>query len=161
MKMSKPAPQPQLKLTLTLVWVWHDYHSAPPTHPTEHNEGLFFSKWQNFNIQNLGCQCGLAARKARIIGGQETEVNEYPWQVYLSSDKSSYDWRFCGGTLISNRWILSSAYCTKRTDNTVPSDWTAKLGEHDTSSDEESNTLNIPIMSLVLHPDYDRSSAPD
>ena len=27
------------------------------------------------------CICGLAQRGARIVGGQEVDVNEWPWQV--------------------------------------------------------------------------------
>ena len=64
------------------------------------------------------CLCGLAKRtkfgktseaKNRIIGGMETEVNEYPWMVRVISLRGA-----CGGSLISNAWVLSAAHCITR-----------------------------------------------
>ena len=38
-------------------------------------------------IQGDSCNCGIPNRSNRIIGGVETEKNEYPWQVALVSSK--------------------------------------------------------------------------
>merc|ERR1712128_14064 len=56
------------------------------------------------------CQCGIPNRSNRIVGGVETEVNEYPWQVALVSRTGRSP--FCGGTLISNRHVMTAAHCT-------------------------------------------------
>merc|ERR1719273_653632 len=59
---------------------------------------------------NSSCSCGLANTADRIVGGEETEANEYPWQVALVSKKGSHPW--CGGTLISSQHVLTAAHCT-------------------------------------------------
>ena len=33
------------------------------------------------NTSSSTCDCGLVQRRSRIIGGMDTQVNEYPWQV--------------------------------------------------------------------------------
>ena len=53
--------------------------------------------------------CGVPNRGSRIVGGEETEVNEYPWQVGLIDGQGMY--LFCGGSVISNQWILTAAHC--------------------------------------------------
>merc|ERR1719507_1986454 len=50
------------------------------------------------------CTCGIAQRSTRIVGGQEVEVNEWPWQAGMVWSGSSSV--FCGATVISNEWIL-------------------------------------------------------
>eukprot|EP00094_Tigriopus_californicus_P013694 TCALIF_13251-PA protein Name:"Similar to Trypsin (Phaedon cochleariae)" AED:0.22 eAED:0.22 QI:0/0/0/0.71/0.5/0.57/7/0/347 len=58
-------------------------------------------------------ECGVPNRQNRIVGGQDTEVNEYPWQVYVATTNPSNPEQAatCGGTLISDRFVLSAAHC--------------------------------------------------
>ena len=37
------------------------------------------------------CKCGLAQRATRVVGGQDTEVNEWPWQAGLISKGNFLD----------------------------------------------------------------------
>ncbi|XP_018565684.1 brachyurin [Anoplophora glabripennis] len=46
----------------------------------------------------------------RIIGGEEVEAHAYPFQAVLLIYKGEAEY-FCGGTLISNRLVLTAAHC--------------------------------------------------
>jgi len=82
---------------------------------------------------------------AKIVGGSETEENEYPWQAGLIRTQSSSS-PFCGGSLISSTEILTAAHCTQTGVNWV------LLGEHDlTASDGEQR---LRVCSVTDHPQY-------
>merc|ERR1712243_168678 len=78
------------------------------------------------------CQCGIkgGTQSDRIVGGQETEQHEYPWQVGLVSRNGKTPW--CGGTLISDRHILTAAHCT---EGSTAASIQILLGEHRTNDD--------------------------
>lgn len=51
---------------------------------------------------------GVRTIAAKITGGTSTLISDFPWQVYYISGSFR-----CGGSIISNRWVLTAAHCTK------------------------------------------------
>ena len=101
----------------------------------------------------LDCICGKPyGGSSKIVGGQETEVNEYPWQVGLLWSVYSDKTTFCGGSIISNRHILTAAHCTAWTNTST---LRVLLGEHDTS---DSNQDIRTISAITDHPSYDNNT---
>merc|ERR1719412_1871450 len=98
------------------------------------------------------CQCGVKGGQAngRIVGGQETEVHEYPWQVGLVSRNGRTP--FCGGTLISSTHVLTAAHCTA---GESARKLRVLLGEHNIA-DAEFN--RVDVAEIIDDPNYDSSS---
>eukprot|EP00092_Neocalanus_flemingeri_P020759 GFUD01022494.1.p1 GENE.GFUD01022494.1~~GFUD01022494.1.p1 ORF type:complete len:390 (-),score=71.07 GFUD01022494.1:203-1333(-) len=104
------------------------------------------------------CKCGLTAFGTKlgfIVGGTETELNKYPWQVGLVIEGQKNV--FCGGSLVSNRWILTAAHCTPKKQVTVEN-LQAVMGEHDTKSTTETEAVRKGISMIVIHPQYNEGT---
>ena len=53
-------------------------------------------------VSGFQCQCGVT-RQSRIVGGNQTSVNEFPWLAGISGPDEEI---FCGSTLIASRWVV-------------------------------------------------------
>lgn len=57
-------------------------------------------------------QCGPSAFGVRIIGGNDTEIGEYPWIALLRfQTRNRKIQATCAGSLISKRFVLTAAHC--------------------------------------------------
>jgi len=91
--------------------------------------------------------CGQVNRATRVVGGVETEVNEYPWQAGLVSPGGTRT--FCGGSLINDRYVVTAAHCTA--GRTAPQ-FEVLLGDHRISvADGETRHT---VAEIKDHPRY-------
>ncbi|KAA8582687.1 serine protease 27 [Etheostoma spectabile] len=89
--------------------------------------------------------CGRAVFNTRIVGGQDALPRSWPWQVSLQADGS----HFCGGSLITDQWVLTAAHCLKETDlGTV-----VHLGVQSLSG-PNLNAVSRNLSMIRCHPSY-------
>ncbi|XP_043211087.1 tryptase-like [Amphibalanus amphitrite] len=91
------------------------------------------------------CTCGQVNRAVRIVGGTETEENEYPWQAGVWPEFGDRVF-ICGGSVINNRYVLTAAHCVENN----PTEVTVRLGNvrrNPTSSEEV-----FRVSLILVHP---------
>jgi len=129
------------------------------------------------NCCNTGptCTCGkegTATRSSRnddidnpnrIIGGEETGVNQYPWMAgVIRSDIPTSDF-YCGGALVAAEFVVTAAYCVQSFSGPLlPSVITVVLGEHDTASDTETDIRKeVAVSKIIISPIYNPNIFPN
>ncbi|XP_038169120.1 chymotrypsinogen B [Arvicola amphibius] len=81
---------------------------------------------------------------SRIVNGEDAVPGSWPWQVSLQ-DKTGF--HFCGGSLISEDWVVTAAHCGVSTSDVVVA------GEFDQGSDEE-NVQVLKIAKVFKNPKF-------
>lgn len=66
----------------------------------------------------------------RIVGGEESNPHQWPWQVQLqvfAVTTANVGWtHLCGGSLIDVEWVVTAAHCVVKRDKSLIR---VKLGE--------------------------------
>ncbi|CAK1589515.1 unnamed protein product [Parnassius mnemosyne] len=118
-----------------------------------------------------GC-CGLdGGNNNRIVGGNETAIDQYPWLALIEYTDGSRIKLLCGGVLISGRYVLTAGHCVTGAVLDVGTPINVRLGEYDITNpgpdcvevegggnDCTAGVLILPIEHLIPHPNYSPGS---
>ncbi|XP_052867409.1 CLIP domain-containing serine protease B4-like [Anopheles cruzii] len=155
------------------------YNKRTPT--PEDKQFLLNSRCGTYNTKILVCcvgatqaqksslpeppYCGLQLSD-RVVGGQPTQLDEFPWTALIEYQKPGGQYGFhCGGSLINQRYIVTAAHCI----NAVPRTWKpyrVRLGEWDLGSSTDCEAdfcapspIDLDIEQIIVHPAYDSRDA--
>jgi len=96
-------------------------------------------------LVNGETKCGISKvnfnSRWKIIGGVPAKPQEFPWQISVKG--SSTERHKCGGTIISDQWLMTAAHC----ESTV----TIEIGV--TNFDErDGKEIKVEIAKWIRHP---------
>ncbi|KAM5297231.1 chymotrypsinogen 2 [Glossophaga mutica] len=103
-----------------------------------------------FTLLGTALSCGVPAIQpvlsglSRIVNGEDAVPGSWPWQVSLQ-DKTGF--HFCGGSLISEDWVVTAAHCSVKTSHLVVA------GEFDQGSDAEDIQV-LKIAKVFKNPKF-------
>lgn len=107
----------------------------------------------------LIASCAVYAR--RIVGGAEAPQGQIPFQVawVYSAASNPFQGQFCGGTLISDEWVLTAAHCFRDIQDGTDTPASSVYALLDTVTLENNAGKERQISQIVIHPSYIPSNA--
>ncbi|KAG7217086.1 hypothetical protein INR49_027626 [Caranx melampygus] len=114
----------------------------------------------NFGMPTLPTITEQQNTDQRIVGGDEAAPGEIPWQVTLMSHSVSLGraMPFCGGSLLSELWVITAAHCLFNTDGSKRT-YIIRVGEWDVSK-EEGPERDHTVAEEKVHSQYDFARSP-
>ncbi|XP_029463802.1 transmembrane protease serine 9-like [Rhinatrema bivittatum] len=92
--------------------------------------------------------CGRPVVSSRIVGGSSAQRGQWPWQVSLQENGS----HICGGSLISNKWVVTAAHCFQSSRFTV-SLYKVRLGAYQLSN-SSNNGIIFNVKNVIINSKY-------
>ncbi|XP_037028802.1 CLIP domain-containing serine protease 2-like [Bradysia coprophila] len=123
-------------------------------------------------MQSAAHECGIQNFSDKIINGNVTAIDEYPWTVlirYKQPNSNRETWG-CGGSLVGTKTILTAAHCVE--DMALASLGRiefVRLGEYDYSTEMDCVVLSnykdctdppvdIKVTNVIIHPERNANS---
>nr|XP_006642450.2 PREDICTED: complement C1s-B subcomponent-like [Lepisosteus oculatus] len=132
------------------------YHCSAPYYVLERGvsdvyrceaQGYWRSLNDSLDLPKCVAVCGEPESKhsdfGRIFGGREAEPGQIPWQVYVNDPKG-------GGSLISDRWVLTAAHVVEGKDSLLMYGGTADIENIESSK----NAVTLQSQKIFIHPGY-------
>ncbi|CAF3883433.1 unnamed protein product, partial [Rotaria sp. Silwood1] len=132
---------PGIYTRLAYYHEWIDTIAEEPEKPTS----------MTYTCDNtlVSCGCGynyVQLTSSRIVGGEEALPNS--WTMIVSLRQTSTNRHFCGGSILSDSYILTAAHCI---DTDSPGDVIVAAGMHN-KSDE--NAVIRRVDQIFVHPNW-------
>jgi hypothetical protein len=88
----------------------------------------------------------------KIVGGEDVDILDYPWQISLQLRPPYGTAHFCGGTIVNEEWIITASHCLVFDDTELqPVQIRIRAGFTSLSSTE--GTYHN-VSEIIMHPDY-------
>ncbi|KAK4306174.1 hypothetical protein Pmani_021985 [Petrolisthes manimaculis] len=107
--------------------------------------GAVLHSAQPQHFLKASCRCGLRFSQ-KIVGGQPTQVDQFPWMVGIASKADHFT--FCGGSIISDRFILTAAHCVSGKE---PGDIYVRAGETLRGNPQ---SIIVNVQQIMIHNGY-------
>ncbi|XP_053674475.1 transmembrane protease serine 9-like [Anopheles nili] len=133
-------------LVASAEWIDIDWSQVKPIDEFDHY-------WQRLPAE---LQILRHARPAhRIVNGVEALPGQFPYQIALLSTFVGGGSGLCGGSVITNNYILTAAHCVVDGNGALATEGTAILGAHDRTVNEPSQQrISFSQSGVFVHPSY-------
>ncbi|KAJ8712773.1 hypothetical protein PYW08_008077 [Mythimna loreyi] len=113
----------------------------------------------NFNVPEENVECGTVSggnnRLPLIYNGAAYDRGEVPWLVAVYKTEQASLRFVCGGTLVSDRHVVSAAHCMQRRGSlTSIKDIVVKVGVHNLNDWSDDVTVTRALQAATIHEAY-------